>query len=99
MVGSMTVSVNSTPPVDLYANVTVHQAELLSASDDDHGGIIVDMKEPMDPDVFHAKLRASLSLWRQQVFILIAQLPSEFDLLFNFNDGKVFPRFDYIYDA
>ncbi|KAJ6754064.1 NUDIX HYDROLASE 2 [Salix purpurea] len=66
MVGSMTVSVNSTPPVDLCAHGTVHQAELLSASDDDHGGIIVDMKEPMDPDVFHAKLRASLSFWRQQ---------------------------------
>ncbi|XP_006370010.2 nudix hydrolase 10 [Populus trichocarpa] len=66
MVGSMTVSVNSTPPVDLYANGTVHHAELLPASDDDHGGIIVDMKEPMDPDIFHAKLRASLSLWGQQ---------------------------------
>lgn len=66
MVGSMTVSVNSTPPVDLYANGTVHHAELLPASDDDHGGIIVDMKEPMDPDIFHARLRASLSLWGQQ---------------------------------
>ncbi|KAG6793624.1 hypothetical protein POTOM_002839 [Populus tomentosa] len=66
MAGSMTVSVNSTPPVDLYANGTVHHSELLPASDDDHGGIIVDMKEPMDPDIFHAKLRASLSLWGQQ---------------------------------
>ncbi|CAK7324498.1 unnamed protein product [Dovyalis caffra] len=65
MVGSMTVSVNSTPPVDLYAS-GVHHAELLPASDDDHGGVIVEMKEPMDPDMFHAKLRASLSLWRQQ---------------------------------
>ena len=98
MVGSMTVSVNSTPPVDLYANGTVHHAELLPASDDDHGGIIVDMKEPMDPDIFHAKLRASLSLWGQQVFIL-TQLPSEFDLPFNFSDGKFFPQFDYIYGA
>jgi hypothetical protein len=32
------------------------------------------------------------------VFIL-TQLPSEFDLPFNFNDGKVFPQFDYIYGA
>ncbi|XP_057978695.1 nudix hydrolase 2-like [Malania oleifera] len=40
--------------------------ELLPASNDDHGGVIVDMKEPMDPTVFLTLLRASLSEWRRQ---------------------------------
>lgn len=42
------------------------RVELLSASDDEFGGVIVDMKEPMDPNVFVTILRASMSQWRQQ---------------------------------
>lgn len=42
----------------------LQQIELLSACNDDHGGVIVDMKEPMDPNVFAIVLRASLSQWR-----------------------------------
>ncbi|KAH9793749.1 Nudix hydrolase domain-containing protein [Citrus sinensis] len=40
--------------------------ELLTAVGDLHGGVTVDMKKPMDSKVFSSRLRASLSLWRQQ---------------------------------
>ncbi|KAK6934607.1 Pre-nudix hydrolase domain [Dillenia turbinata] len=40
--------------------------DLLSASNDDHDGVIVDMKEPMDAAVFRSMLRASISQWRKQ---------------------------------
>lgn len=39
---------------------------LLPATDDDHQGVIVDMKEAMDAKVFATRLRASVSTWRQQ---------------------------------
>ena len=41
--------------------------ELLSAVDDDHGGVIIEMKAPMDAGAFVSSLRASLANWRQQV--------------------------------
>lgn len=69
-VGSMSVSVNSSSMVDLCEN-GVHDDKLLPASDDVHGGVIVDMTEPMDPNIFLTMLRASISQWRQQVLILI----------------------------
>ncbi|GFZ12359.1 MutT/nudix family protein [Actinidia rufa] len=40
--------------------------KLLDASDDAYGGVIVDMKEPMDSEVFASLLGASTSQWRQQ---------------------------------
>ncbi|XP_059666560.1 nudix hydrolase 10-like isoform X2 [Cornus florida] len=43
-----------------------HQVELLSAINDYHGGVIVEMKEPMDSNVFLVLLRASLSQWKRQ---------------------------------
>jgi 8-oxo-dGTP pyrophosphatase MutT (NUDIX family) len=44
----------------------VKQDELLQAVNDAHGGVIVDVKEPLSPAVFHSKLKASLSRWKQQ---------------------------------
>lgn len=44
----------------------IEHAELLPEIDDDHGGVIVDMKEAMDSEVFVTSLRASISKWRQQ---------------------------------
>ncbi|XP_010252771.1 PREDICTED: nudix hydrolase 2 [Nelumbo nucifera] len=49
--------------------VTEHREQellLLSASYDDFEGVIVNMKDAMDPAVFVASLRASISHWRQQ---------------------------------
>ncbi|XP_065001445.1 nudix hydrolase 2-like isoform X2 [Musa acuminata AAA Group] len=42
------------------------EVALLSAVDDDHGGVIVELKEPMDPAAFHTSLRASISNWKKQ---------------------------------
>ncbi|KAA8523545.1 hypothetical protein F0562_009968 [Nyssa sinensis] len=42
------------------------QVELLSAINDDHGGVIVEMKEPMDSMVFGTLLRASMLQWTRQ---------------------------------
>ncbi|XP_043815559.1 nudix hydrolase 2-like isoform X2 [Manihot esculenta] len=61
MVESVSILGNSAPIEN-----GVNHVKLLPASNDDHEGVIVDMKEPMEPDVFLTLLRASLSLWRQQ---------------------------------
>lgn len=43
---------------------------LLTGVNDTDGGVIIDMKEPMDPVSFVSSLRASLSQWRKQVITL-----------------------------
>lgn len=43
--------------------------EILEATDDAYGGVIVDVRKKMDPPTFVALLRASISRWRQQVYI------------------------------
>lgn len=40
---------------------------LLPSYDDEHGGVIVEMEESMDPDDFSVILRCSLSQWKLQV--------------------------------
>jgi len=40
--------------------------ELLDSSDDAYGGVMVDLKESMDSEVFASRLRASIALWIQQ---------------------------------
>ncbi|KAF5198601.1 Nudix hydrolase, partial [Thalictrum thalictroides] len=42
------------------------QAELLTAIDDDHGGVMVYVKEPMNSRDFASSLKASMLHWRQQ---------------------------------
>lgn len=49
--------------------VGVPKFQLLPACEDDHEGVIVDMKEPMDPNVFQAMLKASLSQWKLEVHV------------------------------
>ncbi|KAL6999119.1 nudix (nucleoside diphosphate linked moiety X)-type motif 2 [Sarracenia purpurea var. burkii] len=44
----------------------VQHVELLSAVNDDHGGVIVEVKEPIDSEAFLYRLRASISLWKLQ---------------------------------
>ncbi|PSR85401.1 Nudix hydrolase [Actinidia chinensis var. chinensis] len=45
----------------------VQYVELLSSVKDDHSGVIVEMKEPMDSDAFHSLLRVSISQWKKQL--------------------------------
>ncbi|XP_042479326.1 nudix hydrolase 2-like isoform X3 [Macadamia integrifolia] len=40
--------------------------ELLHGVEDKYGGVILDMKDPLDSEVFVAALRASISKWRQE---------------------------------
>ncbi|XVE80541.1 hypothetical protein DITRI_Ditri14bG0148400 [Diplodiscus trichospermus] len=44
----------------------VWHGELLPAINDDHGGVIVEMKETMDSETFLTVLRASILQWKQQ---------------------------------
>lgn len=45
----------------------VQSGKILTAIDDDFNGVIVEMKEAMNPMVFHSMLKASLSQWKHQV--------------------------------
>lgn len=40
--------------------------EILSAINDEHGGVIVEMKDPIDCKLFHTRLKASMSKWSQE---------------------------------
>ncbi|TKY57401.1 Nudix hydrolase 10 [Spatholobus suberectus] len=40
--------------------------EILPATDDAYGGVIIDLKEPMDTEIFVSLLTTSLSQWKQQ---------------------------------
>lgn len=46
--------------------VSENGTSLLSAINDDHGGVIAEMKESMDPNVFHSALTASMLKWRHE---------------------------------
>lgn len=57
----MSMAASSSVPEDI-----IEQVDMLNASEDAYGGVIVDMKEPMDTAVFTTLLRASISKWREQ---------------------------------
>ena len=44
---------------------------LLPAVNDEHGGITVDMKEPMEATIFRDALRASMAKWKHEVSCLL----------------------------
>ncbi|KAB1203000.1 Nudix hydrolase 2 [Morella rubra] len=45
---------------------TIEQVELLTSVNDAHGGVIVNIEQPMDSGVFAPLLKASISEWRNQ---------------------------------
>jgi hypothetical protein len=45
--------------------------EILPSTNDAHGGVIVDLKDPMDPEIFATLLKSSLLQWRKQVTFMI----------------------------
>lgn len=49
--------------------ISSQQINLLNAADDAFGGVVIEMKEPMDSDIFDTLLRASISHWRELVHI------------------------------
>ncbi|XP_038689369.1 nudix hydrolase 2-like isoform X2 [Tripterygium wilfordii] len=60
----MSASMNSSSP--LAAENEVREVKLLDAINDDHEGVIVNMKEPMDSKAFSSALRASIVHWKHQ---------------------------------
>ncbi|XP_057433450.1 nudix hydrolase 10-like isoform X2 [Lotus japonicus] len=61
------VSASPAPPLgDHLCENGFEYVKILPAINDAHGGVIVDLKEAMDPQVFAALLRSSLSQWKQQ---------------------------------
>lgn len=60
----------SLPPVVDHVHVCENGSqlvELLPATNDEHGGVIVDLKEAMEPAAFATLLRVSLAQWKRQV--------------------------------
>lgn len=65
----------STPTVSsLAAEDQVQKVKLLTSTDDNHGGVIVEMDRPMDSTTFVSILRASISHWKQLVVFHISCL-------------------------
>lgn len=65
---SLVVGTMTSPPVVDHVHENGSQlVELLPATNDEHGGVIVDMKEAMEPVTFSMVLRASISQWKRQV--------------------------------
>ena len=65
---SLSVSAKSTLFMEeVPAANEVQLVEVLDATNDDHGGVLVEMDKPMDSEVFVPILRASISHWKQQV--------------------------------
>ncbi|XP_054798805.1 nudix hydrolase 10-like isoform X2 [Prosopis cineraria] len=62
----MSVSANSTQPSTegRFGENGFECAEILPAINDAHGGVIVEMKKPMNPDTFVTLLRSSLLQWK-----------------------------------
>lgn len=59
------IMVGSTSSVLVDEN-SVQQIQLLTSTDDAYGGVRVEIKNPMDSNVFGDLLRASISQWRQK---------------------------------
>lgn len=66
---SSTSSMSKAPQV--AAEDELLQVKILTSTNDDHGGVIVEMNEPMDSTTFVSILRASISHWKHLVFLHI----------------------------
>ncbi|CAI0440269.1 unnamed protein product [Linum tenue] len=54
------------PPVAMEQVVAaLEQVKLLTSVNDQHGGVIVELSEPIDPGLFASMLRLSISEWRK----------------------------------
>lgn len=50
------------------------QVDMLNATYDGYGGVIVNIKNDMDENVFTTLLQTSISQWRQQVIYISSKL-------------------------
>lgn len=66
----MSTLVNSSPAMaPVLAENEMQQIKLLTATDDEYGGVIVELSESMDSQFFASILRASITQWRKQVLL------------------------------
>lgn len=66
-VQSMSASKSSPSSAQVAPNEEVGEIKLLTSTNDDHGGVIVEMDESMDSTTFVSILRASISHWKKLV--------------------------------
>jgi hypothetical protein len=66
----MSNSTSSSVAKELSVADRIGFVKLLPFVNDEHGGVIIEMTAPMDPQVFSASLKASLAKWREQVIPL-----------------------------
>lgn len=52
----------------MSAQDPVQHIELLTSTDDDYGGVIVEIVDPIDSTTFLSILRASISHWKHLVY-------------------------------
>ncbi|XP_061344343.1 nudix hydrolase 2-like [Gastrolobium bilobum] len=60
-----TSTTSSLTAAEMIAENHVQQAKLLTSTNDDYGGVIVELDQPMDSTTFVSILRASISHWKQ----------------------------------
>ncbi|XP_017699680.2 nudix hydrolase 2-like [Phoenix dactylifera] len=63
---SMSISTSPSPVAAPELTDQREEVELLPAVNDYYGGVIVEMKAPMDSGAFASSLRSSISIWRKQ---------------------------------
>ncbi|CAM0909904.1 unnamed protein product [Alopecurus aequalis] len=63
---TMSSSTNSTAVAESPIAKNGANVELLPFVNDKHGGVIIEITTPMDPQVFSASLKSALSNWREQ---------------------------------
>jgi hypothetical protein len=63
----MSSSTNSSVAAGLAVADRSGNFEPLPFVHDKHGGVIIEMTAPMNPQVFSVSLKASLAKWREQV--------------------------------
>lgn len=71
---SMSTSASPSSVIEPTVSDNGGSVELLTGVNDTHGGVIIDMKAPMDSANFVSSLRASISQWRKQVNYLVSPL-------------------------
>ena len=55
------------PSSSAVEEISGEQIHILDAADDAFGGVVVEMKKPINANVFDTSLRKSISHWREQV--------------------------------
>ncbi|KAK3199988.1 hypothetical protein Dsin_023403 [Dipteronia sinensis] len=67
--------------MQVFENGVVEHVKLLEVTNDEHGGVIVEMVEPMDPQAFATVLTASMLHWKHQEIAAFTSSNAEFSFI------------------